>query len=686
MFPGTGMPSDRCAWNADPQRKYAPPKVAAASKAIENLQTKIDRVEEKIEDLKKEDCIKKCGGTRGAVDKAIRLVDSREVVDMYIEHLSCEDTCPARYTQVSYYNKWASAYGLPMVFDTYDNNNYSSPNRAIASQATLVQLQLTQGQCSGYGKKWMDDGCYQCRDGEWNGSRCVSTGEGSSTPPPSPRPSSDNRPETRPTSQSCSVPGKVFINGRCQCPGTSSYNGSRCVCPGENETLEGLECVPFRGDSDGGVVPAPEPIDPPPVIEPVDPVVIVDPVDSQCQRPNAGKLNQYAMPDCALDVRICQEAAGKRGFSGTDKKNCEYCLKPTSTKENGRYSDCLVELADLEMELAELEDEMDELKDALDDAEDDAAENGTESSVCIDCIKDNRGFFERYGPTLAHGLLAAYGVKQAKNQYQEIWEDNNAKGYTSDPRGGYALSSLMLGQGLGVLNTAYSTGAFGCTQGSLWGNGNMAGNFPPGLVPGQSGGNVNAQVGGFNGISSGLLSALYPGANMSGGIFQQNGGTGPWNVNSQFGIPNNAYLAGSIFGGGNLNQQGINQNGSYSAEYYAQVAAQARQQAQIAEAQEAAQRQSAAVIANANAQLSSINSGLGTINTVNSQQGAGGSYGYQINAGFNLNGGTQIPLRPHGSSYYNGDPNMMPQQPTNQGLPSGIPSSSSGGPASDIGI
>ena len=233
----------------------------------------------------------------------------------------------------------------------------------------------------------------------------------------------------------------------------------------------------------------------------------------------------YALPNYGVKPEICEVA--KPHISSAEYRKCVKCVSPRGKRSYGK---CLRESAHLEEQLAELDDQIEELEEDLEDAIYDA-EDGGEQGVCINCPKP-KSFLSKWGLPIAGGVLGGVGgyllgknvTKKAYNKNvaynQVIQEDNNAKGYPTPPfklqdnskRNG--LLAGAVGGGLLFYAGGKASGAFGCSNSSIFGDGFI-----------KSGEGAGTQVGGATGLG-GILSGLWD--KFGGGL---GGGAGGGNTN-----------------------------------------------------------------------------------------------------------------------------------------------------------
>lgn len=262
---------------------------------------------------------------------------------------------------------------------------------------------------------------------------------------------------------------------------------------------------------------------PPPVDEEV-PVEVVSPAP-----PAPQNCLKWGGPNNTINYKICYEKYDNNSniLNAKEQKKCVSCLKPTGRNKSGEYGDCLQEKLKIEEEIAILEDELEDLEDDLADAE----ANPSSDTVCADCMKDTRSSWSKYGAPILAGALtlgAAYWTYKKESdayddyttQLNQIYEDNNAKGYPSDPYfkenlSGYRAATVLVNGLPMVINTGLASGAFGCSGSSIFGSGAVT----SGIFSG-------SQSGGTTGIPS-ILSGLSGQAGVSGGLYT-NSGSGPW--------------------------------------------------------------------------------------------------------------------------------------------------------------
>ncbi len=365
----------------------------------------------------------------------------------------------------------------------------------------------------------------------------------------------------------------------------------------------------------------------------------------------------YAGPNGSVKVDVCERAGAN--ISRDDRRLCNRCLRKTSRYSSGRYAFCLRS----ESLIQDLEDKIADLEADLEDAIDEAADSG-EEAVCADCMRDNRNFLQKYGPSLLVGGLTLFAANSARRSERQSYEyyrdvihpDNNAKGYPTPmmaDRSGATFATVLVAGVPTVINTAMASGAFGCSGSSLFGGGMVSG--------GQGAG---AQVGGASGIFSGLF-----GGGNGGGAGGQWGGTGmggPWGGNGGA-TTGSGYIIGPngqpIYGAGGQWGNAADGGGGMSL---AQLQAQAAQSQQAADA--AAQRASAlssyvsnrsaweqsqqAIFQNTQAQLNAI----GQAPTMpQGMGGGGGAYGqYGVNGQWGGGGNMSGVMNPNASIFGNG--------------------------------
>lgn len=362
---------------------------------------------------------------------------------------------------------------------------------------------------------------------------------------------------------------------------------------------------------------------------------------------------QFKGPEGTLDVQICEIAARAGAFRRrTDISRCRTCLGPVN-----RYGKCLVDQERLELALIEAEELVAQREDELSEAR----ANPSSGTTCVDCQTDNRSWWERWGPmALVGGVTAVTGYmayRQERDSYEYyrdvIHEDNNAKGYPTEPRmdtSGYTFANHMVNGLPMIMNTGLSTGAFGCAGSTVYGAGMV-----------QGGPFAGGQIGGANGYPAGMLGPggqVGASGNVAGILNGTLGGPGA-HMGAQFGMN----------GGGQMNP------GQLSAMIQQQnaMAQQAQARAQALQQQQSYYQSVYAIQQDAQSRVQALGNGV--------FQG-----GVNITGGFDVFGQAQggVPYQQYPTSFNPGVPNGQNMPPGGNVQNPGVPPNTQ--PPATIGL